>query len=361
MFMLEAKKSIVALSAAAAVFLTGCTLVDTPSSSNAIEKNIDGAVIYPVKNGKYGPYNVNTQDTSGFDYGRTPTKNEIAAWDKDVMPDGTGLPEGEGSVEDGDELYHSKCAMCHGDFGVGGKGYPTLVGGKGTLKNQLLKEGDEPPLRTIGSYWPYASTLFWYIQSAMPFPHPKSLSNDETYAITAYLLFENGIKANGEPIDDEFVLSKDNFMDIQMPNKDGFYPVSPDRNDLKEQRGPLSQGERCMTNCDVPGIVEIKREITGFEPPLSTKRDLPEEKGDSVVSFGEKMYNETCSACHANDALGAPVVGNSEDWAEVTEKGMDTVYKNAINGINAMPPRGGSDLSDEELKQVIDYMVSVSK
>lgn len=331
-----------------------------------LQKNIDGSVIYPSKDGKYADYHISTQKIDALSYGRAPTANEIKAWDTDVMPDGHGLPEGQGSVEEGDELYANECAVCHGEFGIGGKGYPTLSGGQGTLKNQLLKPGDPAPIRTIGSYWPYASTLFWYIKTAMPFPHPKSLSDSEVYAITAYLLSINDIEVDGESIDDEFVLSKENFMKIQMPNKDGFYPVDPSRNDLKEMRPPLAQGERCMKDCKAPKPVHIQNEITGFDPPISTKKDLPQVKTEEKASNFDakiiKAYQDTCSACHENAAIGAPLLGDKEAWKKVTSKGLDAVYKNAINGINAMPPKGGNmDLGDDEFKKVINYMIEKSK
>lgn len=355
MYMLEKAKKIVISSLALSIMAT-C------SFSQDLKKNIDGAVIYPKKDGKYSVYHYNTQDVNGYKYGRTPTKNEIKAWDTDVMPDGTGFPDGEGSVEQGDELYHEQCAMCHGDFGAGGKGYPTLSGGKGTLKNQLLKAGDEPPIRTIGSYWPYVSTLFWYIKTAMPFPNPKSLTDSEVYAITAYLLSVNEITTkDGEELDDEFVLSKKNIMNIKMTNADGFYPVNPKRNNLKEQRGPLAQGNRCMKDCQTYEPVSINVEIKGFEPKLTTVRDLPKKKKNAKVSVGKKIYDESCAACHGNSAIGAPVLGDKDAWTNVVKKGLDTVYSNAINGINAMPPRGGTTLSDKEMKETIDYMIESSK
>lgn len=355
MYMLEKAKKTIILSLAASI-------IATSSYAAELKKNIDGAVIYPKKDGKQGVYHYNKQDISGFQYGKKPTANEIKAWDIDVMPDGTGLPDGQGTVEAGDELYHEKCASCHGDFGAGGKGYPTLSGGAGTLKNQLLKAGDEPPLKTIGSYWPYVSTLFWYIKTAMPFTNPKSLTNDEVYSITAYLLSVNEITTkNDEDLDDEFVLNKKTIMDIKMPNANGFYPVDPSRSDLKELRTPLAQGNRCMKDCETYEPISIAREITGFEPKLTIVRDLPEEKKSAKVSIGEKIYNESCSSCHGNPVIGAPVLGNKEAWAKVKEKGIEKVYLNAINGINAMPPRGGTALSDKQMKETIDYMIDSSK
>jgi len=366
MYISEVKKPLLGLCLALSVAASSAMAGD-----KAVKKNVDNAVIYPVKDGHYGPYSVNTQSKKGFSaYGRTPTAAEIKAWDKDVMPDGTGLPEGKGSVERGDELFAEQCAMCHGDFGMGGKGYPTLSGGQGTLKNQLVDpaKGDEPPVRTIGSYWPYASTLFWYIQSAMPFPHPKSLSNDDTYALVAYLLSVNEIEIDGEELDDEYVLDRAKFLKIKMPNENGFYPeVNGDvgaKEVAKFLQNPdnYGQGTRCMTGCKDGKVAPIQFELKDFKPPMSTVRDLPKEEGSKEVSKAEKLYEAKCSACHANAAIGAPVVGDKDAWTAVMEKGIEGVYKNAINGFNAMPPKGGNmDLSDDTVKEIVDHMIKASK
>jgi cytochrome c len=370
------KKYFIGLSVAASMVLTGCVSdsANTPEENVSLKKNVDGALIYPVKNNMYTSYAVNTQaEVNQVSYGRTPTENEIAAWDLDVMPDGTGLPEGSGSVERGDELYEEQCAMCHGEMGTGGKGYPTLVGGMGTLKNQLIdpENGDEAPIRTIGSYWPYASTLFWYIQSAMPFPHPKSLSNDETYAITAYLLSINEITIDGEEMDDEYVLNKEKFLKIKMPNENGFYPeVNGDVGSkemskfLNDSEGYGTKTTRCMTNCGENGeVVPIAYELNDFHPAPSTVRDLPIEKPDEGEKLpGQKAYEETCSACHDNPVVGAPVLGDKDAWAEVLQKGIEEVYANSINGVNGMPAKGGNpDLTDKELQEIVDYMIKKSK
>jgi cytochrome c len=366
MFMSEAKKPLLGA-------LLALSFLSSPAvAGDAVaKKNIDAALIYPIKDGKYQAYSVNTQGTKGFShYGRTPTAAEIKAWDKDVMPDGTGLPEGKGSVEEGDELYAEKCAMCHGDFGAGGKGYPTLSGGEGTLKNQLVhpEKGDEPPVRTIGSYWPYASTLFWYIQSAMPFPNPKSLSNDETYAIVAYLLSVNEIEIDGEELDDDYILDRAKFLKIKMPNEDGFYPEVNGDVGTKEMSKYLNNpknygaGTRCMKDCDDTPVVAIKNELKDFHPAPSTIRDLPSQKEVGEVSEGQKLYEATCSVCHASEAIGAPVVGDKETWVTLGKKGLDELNKNAINGINAMPPRGGNmDLSDDQINKIVEYMIKASQ
>ncbi|BAK72562.1 c-type cytochrome [Arcobacter sp. L] len=374
------------------------TLLATSAFAATKESSVDGAVKYPLKDGKYSSYYVNTQKVKDSNIGRVATEKEIRVWNVDVRPDGTGLPEydmkegevvlgddgkpkkAEGSVELGNELYDAQCAMCHGDFGSGGKGYPTLAGGsKESLKIQRLNPADEhpnpdTPVRTIGSYWPYATTLYWYVQDSMPFPHPKTLTNSETYAITAYLLSVNNITIDGEELEDEYVLDKEKLMKVVMPNHDGFYPevdTKDPRDGVKNMTALLSDpkiygtGTRCMKDCikeDTNNLLmKINFDLTAnANQPMSVERSLPKVE-DSSVQPGQAEYEASCSACHGNAAIGAPVVGDKNAWAKVTEKGIDKVYHNAINGINAMPPKGGTDLSDEKIKEVIDYMINSSK
>ncbi|XPV70112.1 MAG: c-type cytochrome [Halarcobacter sp.] len=366
------------------------------------DMSVDGAVKYPIKDGKYGPYHVNTQDIK-YNNGRTVTTLEKKVWDVDVRPDGEGLPKydmkngkpildedgnlkiAEGSVEWGEELYDTQCAMCHGEFGAGGKGYPTLVGGKTSdLGIQRLNPADKHPnpsvaLKTVGSYWPYASTLFWYIQDSMPFTAPKTLTNSEVYALSAFLLYSNGIKLNGKEMDYDTILNKENFSKIKMPNEDGFYP----KVDTKDpHQGPKNmqkllsdptiygKGTRCMKNClkkDVDDLLmKIKVDLApNINQPLSTERSWKEPKDKECASDVDPVVKENyatyCSACHSNKAIGAPVIGDKKAWAEVLDKGIDEVYDNAINGINAMPPKGTSNLPDEDFKKVVDYIINSSK
>jgi S-disulfanyl-L-cysteine oxidoreductase SoxD len=373
------------------------------TSAFAVTKNetsVDGAVKYPIKDGKYSSYYVNTQEVKDYNIGRTPTKREISAWNVDIRPDGKDLPEfdmkngevvldengkpkkAEGSVEQGAELYDSQCVMCHGDFGTGGKGYPRLAGGtKESLKIQRLNPADEHPnpdtaIRTIGSYWPYATTIFWYVQDSMPFPHPKSLSNSETYALTAYLLSINNIKIDDEELEDEYVLDKEKFLKIKMPNEDGFYPevdTTNPKDGVKNMTALLSNpkiygtGTRCMKDClkeDVNNLLlKINIDLSAnSNQALSTVRDLPKVENAQTTSAGQSIYETTCVSCHGNPAIGAPVLADKEAWAKVVEKGIDKVYNNAIHGINSMPPKGGNmDLTDEQMKEVIDYMINSSK
>jgi len=150
---------------------------------------------------------------SGPDLGREVRPEEIAAWDITVPPDGSGLPPGGGTAAEGGAVYSAKCAACHGVKGTGGPADP-LVGGIGTLASKK-------PLKTVGSYWPFATTLFDYIRKAMPYNAPKSLTNDEVYAVSAYLLFINGI------IDSEARMDAKTLPQVKMPNRDGFVSYWP--------------------------------------------------------------------------------------------------------------------------------------
>jgi S-disulfanyl-L-cysteine oxidoreductase SoxD len=144
--------------------------------------------------------------------GTPASADAIAGWNIDVRPDGAGLPPGQGSVAQGADLYARACAACHGAHGEGSKAYPRLVGGIGTLATPT-------PVQTVGSYWPYATTLFDYIRRAMPFNAPQSLTPDEVYAVSAYVLHMNGL------VGAEAVLDATSLPQVAMPNRDGFVPV----------------------------------------------------------------------------------------------------------------------------------------
>ena len=153
----------------------------------------------------------NTAAADGF--GRPATPQEIAAEDIDVRADGAGLPDGQGSVARGVVVYAAKCAICHGERGEKPvSGALRLVGGRGSLATPGA-------VQTVGSYWPYATTLFDYIRRAMPFTAPQSLSADEVYAVTAYVLRLNDIVPDGT------VLDAGSLPKVRMPNRDGFVGV----------------------------------------------------------------------------------------------------------------------------------------
>lgn len=146
--------------------------------------------------------------------GRVATPDEIARFDVSIGPDGAGLPAGAGTARQGRLVYETKCIACHGEKGEG-KPNDRLVGGFGTLK------GAEPAIKTIGSYWPYATTVFDYVRRAMPFDAPKSLRDEEVYAVTAYLLHLNGV------IGEDAVIDAETLPKIEMPNRNGFTLYAP--------------------------------------------------------------------------------------------------------------------------------------
>ncbi len=148
-----------------------------------------------------------------FGFGTTPTADELARFSS-PLPDGRGLPAGSGSVGDGKVVYEEQCQACHGQNLEGGIG-DRLIGGRGTLVND---DATKKPIKTVESYWPYATTLFDYIKRSMPFTAPDSLSNDQVYAVTAYVLSEAKIVPADATLDAKTLAA------VQMPNRDGFIP-----------------------------------------------------------------------------------------------------------------------------------------
>ena len=250
---------------------------------------------------------------AGFGLGRPALPEEIAAWDIDVRPDGMGLPEGSGDVATGEEIWIDKCATCHGDFGEAVGRWPVIAGGEGTLTS-------DDPNKTVGSYWPYASTAWDYVHRAMPFGEAQSLSDDEVYALVAYILYSNYI------VEDDFTLSRETFADVVMPNVDGFY-----MDDRAEAEIPAFSGEVCMENCkdsveitaramvldvtpeedgtpDTGTAAEIEpTEAADEEPVAAPEEEAPAEAAPAVeetaaldpalVAEGESLFRR-CSSCH---------------------------------------------------------------
>lgn len=244
-----------------------------------------------------------------YGLGRVATPEEIAAWDIDVRPDGMGLPEGSGTVIDGEEVFAERCAVCHGDFGEAVGRWPVLAGGFGTLDS-------EDPVKTIGSYWPYLSTVFDYVNRAMPFGDAQSLTADEVYAITAYLLYVNDIVE-----DEDFELNHENFTDIRLENEDNFYM------DDRAETELVVFTEACMTDCKAEAEITKRAaviDVTPEETAANALRSAVEEVANAaatpksaaeeepavevaavetpaidpeLVAAGEKVFKK-CKACH---------------------------------------------------------------
>ena len=143
-----------------------------------------------------------------YGIGHAPTADEIRQWDISAAPNGKGLPEGSGTAAIGKEIYANRCARCHGAKGEGGDSVP-LAGGQGSLKNPK-------PIKTVGSFWPYATTIFDYVSRTMPFDKPGTLTANQAYAVTAYVLFLSGI------VHEDTVMDARSLPKVQMPNRGGF-------------------------------------------------------------------------------------------------------------------------------------------
>jgi cytochrome c len=189
------------------------------------------------------------QDKSrNYGVGQTATPEQIAGWDIDVRPDGQGAPPGQGSVKAGERIYLDKCAACHGEFGESAGRWPQLAQGKGTLASR-------DPVKSVGSYYPYLSSVFDYIRRAMPFGDAQSLGNDELYAVTAYVLNLNDI------VDDRFVLSKETWSQVKMPNRNGFYD-----DDRHKTEKAFWNANPCMKNCRPPVRITGHAGVLGVTP-----------------------------------------------------------------------------------------------
>jgi cytochrome c len=233
--------------------------------------------------------------------GRVALPEEIAAWDGEVHPDGTGLPAGQGDAIDGEEIFAAKCAACHGDFAEGIDNWPKLAGGAGTLDH-------EDPLKTVGSYWPYLSTAFDYIKRSMPYGDAGTLTDDETYAIVAYILYSNDL------IDDDFVLSKETFFDVEMANADGF--IIDDRAETEYAQW---SGEPCMENCKSAPV-----EVTMRAMVLDV---TPEEEGSAKKAAAEPVAEAVVVAEETAPVPEEPVVVAAAFDADLAAKGEKVFRK----------------------------------
>ena len=256
----------------------------------------------------------------GFGLGREALPEEVAAWDLDVRPDGRGLPEGRGDVWTGEEVFAAKCASCHGEFAEGVGNWPVLAGGFDTLARK-------DPVKTVGSYWPYLSTVWDYVHRSMPFGEAGTLTADETYAIVAYIIYSNNL------VEDDFELSRESFLDVEMYNTEGFIIDDRPEAEYAEWRG-----EPCMTGCkqevavtmrsvflvetpaeggtnsvmnharaeelpsftaDGPSFIPAAAPVPQPEAPAAPVQEASpaSDDGAALVAAGEKVFRK-CKACH---------------------------------------------------------------
>ncbi len=276
-----------------------------------------------------------------FGLGKAATPEEIAGWDIDVKPDGSGLPRGRGSVADGQTIYDAKCASCHGTFGESNS-YLQIAGGVGSLAS-------DAPIRTTGSKLNYATTLFDYIRRAMPFNAPQSLTADEVYALTAYVLHLNDI------VGADTVLDQDSLPKLSMPNRDGFTIAHGFmRRDGKADTANVA----CMKDCarevrlssEMPAyaldqhgnLADQRRAMGAIEGLTTVAADPKVSKPAAKTASGLDLAKRSgCTACHAVDAR---LVGPSfrEIAARYGRDGARPAQENAEAQLAAKVRSGGS-------------------
>lgn len=329
--------------------------------------------------------------------GRAALPEEIAAWNLDVAPDGTGLPVGQGSVEDGEMVFSENCAACHGEFAEGVDNWPKLAGGMGTLDR-------EDPLKTVGSYWPYLSTTFDYVRRSMPFGAAQTISDDDVYAMVAYILYSNDL------VEDDFVLSNENFLDVEMPNAGGF--ILDDRPETEYPH--FTEANACYENCKDSVEITMRAavlDVTPDEGKAETPAETPEVEAAAepaeepaaepvaeepaapvVAAFdaelaakGEAVFKK-CKACHQvgenasnktgpilNGVVGAPIghvdgYKYSSDLKDANAEGMVWDEANLAQflekpkGMFKKTKMGFAGLKKEsDISAIIEYLKSFSQ
>ena len=313
-----------------------------------------------------------------FGLGRAATPGEVKAWDIDVRPDFAGLPKGSGTVSDGETVWEGKCAVCHGTFGESNKVFSPLIGGvtKDDVKSghvAALKRPDYPG-RTTFMKVATVSTLFDYIRRAMPWNAPKSLSNDQVYAVLAYMLNLSEI------VPDDFVLNEQTIRDVQkmMPNRNGMiydHAMWPSTAFSGKKVKPDTHAKVCMKNCK--DKVEVASSLPEYA--LSSHGNIADQNrhvgqvrgqttGPSVEDSAAKKHpaaeladTSGCLACHAVDTK---LVGPSYKDVAEKYKGQDVsglLFKKIREGGEgawgdvAMPPM--TDIKDDDLKTLVAWIL----
>lgn len=320
--------------------------------------------------------------------GRQATLAEVKAWDIDVRPDFKGLPKGSGSVDSGQELFEEKCASCHGTFGESNEVFTPLVGG--TTKDDMttgrvkgLSSG-ELPQRTTFTKVATISTVFDYIQRAMPWTAPKSLKPDEVYAILAYLLNLS------EMVPADFVLSDKNIADVQkiLPNRNGMTTdhgmwtgVSAAKGGIGNGGKPDTQNKACMKNCKPEVLIgstlpdyartahgELYDQNRNFGPVRGTKT-LGGAAAAAPVAVNPNLELATKSGCMACHGVNNKLVGPGFNEVQIRYSGQTDAEDRLVAKVKAggqgvwgavpMPPNG--HLKDEDLKTLVKWILSGAK
>jgi cytochrome c551/c552 len=299
-----------------------------------------------------------------FGFGKAATKEEIAGWDIDVRPDGAGLPPGKGTVAQGQDIYDAQCASCHGTFGESND-YMALAGGVGTLAS-------DQPVRTIGSKLNYATTIWDYINRAMPFNSPKSLKVDEVYALTAYILHLNDL------LPADAALDRASLIAFKMPNRDG---NTLDHGMMSVKGKPDTKNVACMQNC----VAEIRLSSEYPEYALDSHGNLAEQtrslgpveglksgpkSGPKVAAAApakgpdaaELAKASGCTACHSptQKVVGPSFRDIAAKYAQDKDAEARLAAKVKQGGAGAwgsvpMPPNPG--VKDADLKAIVGWIL----
>jgi cytochrome c len=310
-----------------------------------------------------------------FGLGRAATPEEVAGWDTDVRPDGRGLPKGSGSVARGQELYDAKCASCHGTFGEDNQ-YMAIAGGvqPGDLeRGHAASLSADPPIRTVGTKLNYATTLWDYIQRAMPFTQPKTLTPDEVYALTAYVLNLNDILPADATLDERSLPA------VRMPNREGFTT----RHGFMTRDGkPDVRNTACMSNCAAQVTVtselpvhardshgDLSEQVRSFAPIRGVKPGealvKPAAASPAASPELELAKRSACVACHGIDhkvvGPGFREIGSKYKGESDVEPRLLAKLKTGGSGVWGsipMPPQ--AHVSDEDMKTLIHWILAGS-
>jgi sulfur oxidation c-type cytochrome SoxX len=278
--------------------------------------------------------------------GEPASAEQIAGWDIDVRPDGKGLPPGAGTAEAGEPLYEEKCAVCHGVFGEGQDRWPKLASDEALTGAR--------PEKTVGNYWPYASTLWDYIHRAMPFFEPQSLSDNEVYAIVAYVLYLNDL------LEYDAEINQHNLAALQMPNAGGFYP----------DPRPDTSNTPCMQDCKTPAATRVTRDATDIGVTPVDHLSAPAGDDAETIAAGKALAFDrdkgNCLACHAIEDgelpgnVAPPLLNMKARFPERAELTAQVWDASRRNPRTTMPPFGRHRmLSDGEIELIVSYLYSL--
>ncbi len=285
-----------------------------------------------------------------YGFGAPATSTEIAGWDIDVRPDGTGLPKGRGTVAEGQKIYDAKCANCHGTFGESNS-YLQIAGGVGTLRT-------DQPVRTTGSKLNYATTLWDYINRAMPFDAPKTLTPDEVYALTAYVLNLNDI------LSADAALDRDSLPRVKMPNRDG---MTTDHGFMRRDGKPDTHNVACMKNClaevrVTSTLPDYARDLNG-DVALQTRTFAIKATPTLAKSGLDAARAAACTACHGvtEKVVGPPFREIARKYAGDGGAESTLVAKLRTGGSGtwgAVPMPAQTQLQDAQARALVQWILA---